>query len=76
MHTKQQKIKLCRSGPSLLRKTLALGEKADVFSLAVYYNATYDRMEVMVHLPEGERLPDLNRLVRSRGCHITLEYQY
>lgn len=63
MRTRQQKVKLCRSGPSLLRKTLALGEKVNVFSLAVYYNATYDWMEVMVHLPDGQKLPDLNRLV-------------
>lgn len=66
MHTRQQKIKLCRSGPSLLRKTLALGEKANVFSLAVYHNATYNRLEAVVHLPEGEKIPDVNRLVRNR----------
>lgn len=52
-----------RNGPSLLRETADLGKKANVFSFAVYYNAITGRMEARIYLPEGEKIPDLNRLV-------------
>ncbi|KAH6653519.1 hypothetical protein BKA67DRAFT_322978 [Truncatella angustata] len=65
MHTRPQKIKMSRSGPSLKRKAKALGEKANVLSVLMYHNAIDNRMEMEVHVPKDlKKLPDFNKLVQ------------
>jgi hypothetical protein len=67
MHTRPQKIKISRSGPSLKRKAKALGEKANVLSVLMYHNAIDNRMEMEVHVPKDlKKLPDFNKLVCIR----------
>ncbi|KAH6653496.1 hypothetical protein BKA67DRAFT_692649 [Truncatella angustata] len=65
MHTRPQRIKISRSGPSLKRKAKALGEKANVLSVLMYHNAIDNRMEIEVHVPKDlKKLPDFNKLVQ------------
>ncbi|KAH6653618.1 hypothetical protein BKA67DRAFT_570611, partial [Truncatella angustata] len=67
MHTRPQKIKISRSGPSLKRKAKALGVKANVLSVLMYHNAIDNRMEMEVHVPKDlKKLPDFNKLVCIR----------
>ena len=47
----------------LQNKTIKLGQHCDVFSALAYWNPTHRRMETVMHLPRGQRLPDVNRLV-------------
>ena len=63
-HTKAQKDKVRKSGLSLQNKTKDLGRYCDVFSALAYWNPTHERMETAMHVPRGQRVPDLNRIVR------------
>ena len=63
-HIKAQKDKVRKSGLSLENKTRELGRYCDVFSALVYWNPTRERMETAMHVPRGQRVPDLNRIVR------------
>ena len=62
-HSKGQKDKIRKSGLSLQNKTVKLGQHCDVFSALAYWNPTHRRMETVMHLPRGQALPDINRLV-------------
>lgn len=62
-HTVQEKAKARKSGPSAKQKTLELGEKANVIAFMGYWDPTHLCFRAAVHLPEGETLPDVNRLV-------------
>ena len=62
-HSKGQKAKIRKSGQSLQDKTTKLGEDCGIFTAPVYWNPTHQRMEVVMHLPRGQTLPDVNRLV-------------
>ena len=59
----KEKTKARRSGPSLLRKTEALGIVARVFSCTAYW-ATHNEY-LAVHVPEGWDIPDVNGLVST-----------
>ena len=63
-HTKAHKDKVRKSGLSLQNKTQDLGRYCDVFSALAYWNPTHERMETAMHVPRGQRVPDLNRIVR------------
>lgn len=60
---KSKKDKIRKSGRSLQEKTMKLGRVCDVFSALVYWNPTHRRMERVMHLPRGQTMPDVNRLV-------------
>ena len=62
-NSKVQKDKIRKSGLSLQNKTVKLGQHCDVFSALAYWNPTHQRMETVMHLPRGQALPDMNRLV-------------
>ena len=66
-HTKAQKDKVRKSGLSLQNKTKDLGRYCDVFSALAYWNPTHERMETVMHVPRGQRVPDLNRIVRPQS---------
>ncbi|KAI6777529.1 uncharacterized protein J7T54_000289, partial [Emericellopsis cladophorae] len=59
----QQKAKARKSGPSLLRKTAYLGEKANTFSTTVYWEPTHKEYRVAAHVPTDWEIPNLNRLI-------------
>ncbi|KAI1848086.1 hypothetical protein JX265_013875 [Neoarthrinium moseri] len=44
MHTREQKVKARRSGKSLLGKAKILGKKANVFSMAMYWDPVHKKM--------------------------------
>ena len=62
-HSKGQKDKIRKSGLSLQNKAIKLGEQCDIFSALAYWNPTHKRMETVMHLPRGQTLPDVNKLV-------------
>ncbi|KAM3526960.1 hypothetical protein MY4038_006576 [Beauveria bassiana] len=62
-HDYAEKAKARKSGPSLLRKSEELADRANVFAAAVYWDPTHKCLRVAARLPKGETLPDLNRLV-------------
>ncbi|MGH7961139.1 MAG: hypothetical protein ACRERD_04840, partial [Candidatus Binatia bacterium] len=59
----KQKAKVRKSGPSLKRKTIELGQKGRVLAVTVYWDPTHKCHRVAVQLPDGESVPDLNKLV-------------
>ncbi|KAI1840153.1 hypothetical protein JX266_013650 [Neoarthrinium moseri] len=59
MHTREQKVKARRSGKSLLGKAKILGKKANVFSMAMYWDPVHKKMRTVVHLPPGQKMPSL-----------------
>ncbi|KAK8013601.1 hypothetical protein PG991_009194 [Apiospora marii] len=65
MHDKREKDKIRKSGESLQRKALALGEMCNVFSLTMYWNIVRGRMDVAMYVPEGQKIPDLGQVIRS-----------
>ncbi|KAJ2981970.1 hypothetical protein NQ176_g1692 [Zarea fungicola] len=62
-HDYAEKAKARKSGPSLMRKCIELADKANVFASFVYWDPTHKCHRVAAQMPEGETLPDLNRLV-------------
>jgi hypothetical protein len=58
-HDKREKDKIRKSGESLQRKALALGEMCNVFSVTMYWNIVRGRMEVAMYVPGGQKIPDL-----------------
>lgn len=64
-HGYSEKAKARKSGPSLLRKSEELADKANVFAAAIYWEPTHKCHRIAARLPEGETLPDLNKLVCS-----------
>ncbi|KAK6857490.1 C2H2 finger domain-containing protein [Apiospora arundinis] len=65
MHDKREKDKTRKSGESLQRKVLALGEMCNVFSLTMYWNIVHARMEMAMYVPGGQKIPDLDQVIRS-----------
>ena len=63
MHDKREKDKIRKSGESLQRKALALGEMCNVFSVTMYWNIVRGRMEVAMYVPGGQKIPDLGQVV-------------
>ena len=63
MHDKREKDKTRKSGESLQRKVLALGEMCNVFSLTMYWNIVHARMEMAMYVPGGQKIPDLDQVV-------------
>ena len=63
MHDKREKDKTRKSGESLQRKVLALGEMCNVFSLTMYWNIVHARMEMAMYVPGGQEIPDLDQVV-------------
>ncbi|KAI1839990.1 hypothetical protein JX266_013802 [Neoarthrinium moseri] len=59
MHTREQKVKARRRGKSLLGKAKILGEKANVFSMAMCWDPVHKKMRTVVHLPPGQKMPSL-----------------
>ena len=67
----KEKAKVRKSGPSLIRKTIELAKKGRVLAVTVYWDPTHRCHRVAVQLPDGESVPDLNRLVCiGRECRI------
>ncbi|KAK7937473.1 C2H2 finger domain-containing protein [Apiospora aurea] len=62
MHDKREKDKTRKSGESLQRKVLALGEMCNVFSLTMYWNIVHARMEMAMYVPGGQKIPDLDQV--------------
>ncbi|KAK7997702.1 hypothetical protein PG989_005742 [Apiospora arundinis] len=60
MHNKRETDKTRKSGESLQRKVLALGEMCNVFSLTMYWNIVHARMEMAMYVPGGQKIPDLD----------------
>lgn len=52
-----------KRGRTLLKKSIELAELGRVFVAAVYWDPTHKHCHVAARLPEGETIPDLNRLV-------------
>ncbi|KAK6857705.1 hypothetical protein PG995_005404 [Apiospora arundinis] len=65
MHNKRETDKTRKSGESLQRKVLALGEICNVFGLTMYWNIVHARMEMAMYVPGGQEIPDLDQVVRS-----------
>jgi hypothetical protein len=63
-HARVEKAKVRKRGSSLRSKTKELGELCNIFSAVVYWDPTQRKMEYAMHLPDGERLPDINAIVR------------
>ncbi|TQV90482.1 hypothetical protein IF1G_10805 [Cordyceps javanica] len=59
----KEKAKVRKSGPSLIRKTIELAQKGRVLAVMVYWDPTHRCYRVAAQLPDGESVPDLNRLV-------------
>jgi hypothetical protein len=59
----KEKAKVRKSGPSLIRKTMELAKKGRVLAVTVYWDPTHGCHRVAAQLPDGESVPDLNRLV-------------
>lgn len=62
-HNSREKTKARRSGPVLLGKSKALADGARVFVATVYRDPTYKCYRIAAHLPAGDTVPDLNKLV-------------
>ncbi|KAH8194412.1 hypothetical protein TruAng_011419 [Truncatella angustata] len=76
IHNQMERTKTRRSGPSLKRKTIGLGETGKVFSAVVFYNPTHCEMEAAMYLPPGQPMPDLNQLFRDlAGGRISASQQ-
>ncbi|KAK8120337.1 hypothetical protein PG999_004457 [Apiospora kogelbergensis] len=65
MHDKREKDKTRKSGESLQRKVLVLGEMCNVFSLTMYWNIVHARMEMAMYVPGGQKIPNLDQVVQS-----------
>ncbi|KAI9155828.1 hypothetical protein HJFPF1_08417 [Paramyrothecium foliicola] len=59
----KEKAKARKSGPSLLNKTIELGESARIFAATIYWEPTHRLYEVAAYLPEGEFTPRVHNLV-------------
>jgi hypothetical protein len=59
----KEKAKARKSGPSLLNKTIELGESARIFAATIYWEPTHRLYEVAAYLPEGEFPPRVHNLV-------------
>ncbi|KAG9249570.1 uncharacterized protein F5Z01DRAFT_668885 [Emericellopsis atlantica] len=46
-------------------RTLRLGQDCNIFTVLIYYNLVREALDGVVHLPEGETLPDLNACARD-----------
>lgn len=62
-HDVREKATALNSGSNLLRKPEELGDKANVFAMVTFWSPTLQCHRVVIHLPEGETLPNLNKLV-------------
>lgn len=56
-YTTQEKAKARKSGPSLISKTKALGMKARVFAMHLFYDPTHRVLKGTAHVPAGEKPP-------------------
>lgn len=56
-YTTQEKAKARKSGPSLISKTKALGMKARVFAMHLFYDPTHRVLRGTAHVPAGETPP-------------------
>ncbi|CAJ2512697.1 Uu.00g008160.m01.CDS01 [Anthostomella pinea] len=61
-HNKKQKDKVWKRGTSLQKKTVELGEIANVLIALIYWNPTHNHFEKAVHVPKGQSLPDATEL--------------
>ncbi|KAI9148657.1 hypothetical protein HJFPF1_10698 [Paramyrothecium foliicola] len=59
----KEKAKARKSGPSLLNKTIELGESARIFAATIYWEPTHRLYEVAAYLPDGEFVPSVHNLV-------------
>jgi hypothetical protein len=73
-HDSRQKAKARKSGPSFLEKSNLLGVKAHTFSAAVYWEPTHCEYRTAVYVPEGWSVPDLNGIVISQACSLSLAH--
>ncbi|PTB40398.1 hypothetical protein M441DRAFT_90639 [Trichoderma asperellum CBS 433.97] len=56
-YTTQEKAKARKSGPSLISKTMALGMKARVFAMHLFFDPTHRVLKGTAHVPAGETPP-------------------
>lgn len=70
-HDKKVKETVRKRGSSALRKAISLGRDANVFSLHIHWNPTCGALDGAIHLPEGQKLPDLNQFVRQSSPQST-----
>lgn len=61
-HDVGEKAEVRKSGPSLLRKVEELGDRAHIFAMVAFWDPTYQCHRVAIRLPEGETVPNLNKL--------------
>lgn len=56
-YTTQEKAKARKSGPSLISKTEALGMKARVFAMHLFFDPTHKVLKGTAYVPPGETPP-------------------
>ncbi|KAI9148683.1 hypothetical protein HJFPF1_10724 [Paramyrothecium foliicola] len=61
----KEKAKARKSGPSLLNKTIELGESARIFAVTIYWEPTHRLYEVAAYLPDGEFAPSIHNLAKD-----------
>lgn len=73
-YDKKQKELVRKRGPSILAKTLRLGQVGDLGALSLYQDPSTGSWRLSVHCPAGMSFPDLNALVRSTPNFRTIFY--
>lgn len=61
-HDAGEKATAIQRGPSFLRKTEELGDRAHVFTMVTFWDPTHQCQRVATRLPEGETFTNLNKL--------------
>jgi hypothetical protein len=77
-HNSREKAKARKSGPVLLGKSKALANGARVLAVTVYWDPTHKCYRIAAHLPKGETVPDLNKLVcigQDDGTHESSQHR-
>ncbi|KAI5465181.1 hypothetical protein BGZ63DRAFT_440734 [Mariannaea sp. PMI_226] len=61
----RENTKVRKSGPSLVRKALKLGQIGNVFALCIYWDTAKRRYRLGMHIPKDGRIPKMNKIVNS-----------
>ncbi|KAM3565374.1 hypothetical protein ARSEF4850_001410 [Beauveria asiatica] len=64
-HSRQEKEVARKCGPSLQRKSMRLGAKANIRTLTLYEDPTHGFWHIAKHCPNGKTFPDVGRLVEE-----------
>ncbi|KAK8038374.1 hypothetical protein PG994_015141 [Apiospora phragmitis] len=68
-YTRDEKEMARKRTNSGMSKMLQTGVKCNIFAAYVFWNPTYDKLDGIMHLPQGMQVPDVNSLLRDLNQH-------